>query len=124
MAATTRRTPSPDDRLFGRHVRSCRRARGLTQEALADRSTLSADTIRRLEHGSFSPSLDTLRKLCTGLSLQLSTLFLAIELGEREVRQELIDAIGLMNEHEQAVLLRLVHTIRALLRGGTEDDEP
>ncbi|HLT35877.1 MAG TPA: helix-turn-helix transcriptional regulator, partial [Enhygromyxa sp.] len=47
-------------RPFGRHVRSLRRARGMTQEVLAQRSGLSADTIRRLEHGSFSPSLETL----------------------------------------------------------------
>ncbi|HLT36771.1 MAG TPA: helix-turn-helix transcriptional regulator, partial [Enhygromyxa sp.] len=61
-------------RHFGRHVRSLRRARGMTQEVLAQRSGLSADTIRRLEHGSFSPSLETLRKLCHGLDLMLSTL--------------------------------------------------
>ena len=48
-------------REFGKHVRSLRRARGVTQDALAQRSGLSADTIRRIEHGSFSASIDTLR---------------------------------------------------------------
>jgi len=47
----------------------------LTQEALAELSGLSADTIRRLEQGSFSPSLDTLRKSCRGFDMLLSTLF-------------------------------------------------
>src|SRR5690606_31169914 len=72
---------SEPGRPFGQHVRSLRRARGMTQEVLAERSRLSADTIRRLEHGSFSPSLDTLKKLCTGLSLPLSRLFESFELG-------------------------------------------
>ena len=69
--------PSP---AFGKHVRSLRRARGLTQEVLAERSGLSADTVRRLEHGSFSPSLVTLNKLCVGLDLRLSSLFESFEL--------------------------------------------
>src|SRR5690606_6283845 len=71
-------------RSFGRHVLSLRRARGMTQEVLAERSGLAVDTIRRLEHGSFSPSLDTLRKLCMGLDLMLSTLFETFELGARD----------------------------------------
>ena len=88
---------------FGRHVRSCRRARGLTQEELAESCGLSADTIRRLEQGSFSPSLDTLRKLCKGLDLRLSTLFEGFELGERDTRREFSDAIDFLTEDEQRV---------------------
>lgn len=78
---------------FGRHVRSLRKARGLTQEALAERSGLSADTIRRLEHGGFSPSLDTVTKLCAGLDLMASTLFMSFETGVRDQAQELIDLV-------------------------------
>ena len=80
-------------RSFGKHVRSLRKARGLTQEVIAERSGLSADTIRRLEHGSFSPSLDTLSKLCAGLDLRLSTLFESFELGETDECRELIDLV-------------------------------
>lgn len=85
---------------FGRHVRSLRRARGLTQEQVADRSGLSADTIRRLEHGTFSPSLETLRKLCEGLDLLLSTLFASFEAGERNERRELLDLLACRSERE------------------------
>ncbi|PRQ02746.1 helix-turn-helix protein [Enhygromyxa salina] len=49
-------------------LKGLRRARGLTQEDLAERSGLSADTIRRMEQGSFSPSMDTIGKLCHGLA--------------------------------------------------------
>ena len=65
----------------------------MTQEVLAERCGLSADTIRRLEHGSFSPSLDTLRKLCRGLDLLLSTLFESYELREINVDREIVDFI-------------------------------
>lgn len=69
------------EREFGRHVRSLRRARDVTQDQLAKRSGLSADTIRRVEHGSFSASIGTLRKLCMGLGITPSTLFESFELG-------------------------------------------
>ena len=82
-----------EERRLGTHARLCRKARGLTQDALAERSGLAVDTIRRLEHGSFSPSLDTLRKLGAGLDIQLSTLFESFELGERNEHRELIDLV-------------------------------
>jgi transcriptional regulator with XRE-family HTH domain len=65
----------------------------MTQEELAERCGLSADTIRRLEHGGFSPSLDTLRKLGVGLDLFLSTLFESFELGGAVEAAELIDLV-------------------------------
>ena len=89
-----------NNRQFGRHVRSLRRVRGLTQEVLAERSGLSADTIRRLEHGSFSPSLETLRKLCIGLDLMLSTLFESFELGARNESRELVDLLATRTPRE------------------------
>ncbi|HLT35238.1 MAG TPA: helix-turn-helix transcriptional regulator [Enhygromyxa sp.] len=82
-----------DSKTFGKHVRSLRKARGMTQEVLAARSGLSTDTIRRLEHGAFSPSLITIQKLCAGLGLELSTLFEAAELGARKQHQELLDLL-------------------------------
>ena len=90
-------------RNFGRHVRSLRRARGMTQDVLAERSTLSTDTIRRLEHGSFSPSLETLRKLCVGLDLMLSTLFESFELGARNESRELVDLLATRTPRELAL---------------------
>ena len=89
-----------NNRQFGRHVRSLRRVRGLTQEVLAERSGLSADTIRRLEHGSFSPSLETLRKLCIGLDLMVSTLFESFELGARNESRELVDLLATRTPRE------------------------
>src|SRR5690606_6371367 len=102
---------SDDGRRFGRHVRSLRRARGQTQDQLAERSALSADTIRRLEHGSFSPSLETLRKLCTGLDLQLSTLFEAFELGARSESRELVDLLAFRSQRELIMATRMLRAL-------------
>ena len=94
MVPSQEESENSEARRFGRHVRSLRRARGQTQEVLATRSGLSADTIRRLEHGSFSPSLETLRKLCKGLDMMLSTLFESFELGTRSESRELEDLLA------------------------------
>jgi transcriptional regulator with XRE-family HTH domain len=99
-------------REFGKHVRSLRHVRALTQDALAQRSGLSADTIRRIEHGSFSASIDTLRKLCSGLGVAPSTLFESFELGRTDERRELFDLIAARSNDEIALVTRLV---RALL---------
>jgi len=99
---------SPTDRAFGRHVRGLRKARGLTQDVLAEQGGLSPDTIRRLEHGAFSPSLDTLRKLCVGLDLRLSTLFESYELGECNEMRELIDLIATRSRKDIGPVLRVM----------------
>jgi transcriptional regulator with XRE-family HTH domain len=83
----------------------------MTQEVLAERCDLSADTIRRLEHGSFSPSLDTLRKLCNGLELRLSTLFESYELGERLELRELIDMIANRSPRYIALAIKVLRTL-------------
>lgn len=109
---------------FGRHVRSLRRARGVTQERLAELSRLSPDTVRRLEHGAFSPSLETLHKLCAGLDVTLSTLFETFELNDNEERKLLLDLIASRPPREVAMLTRLVRALIAELEGlAARDDE-
>ncbi len=64
-----------EKRQFGDHLRQLRSARRLTQEALAEKSGLAVDSVRRIELGRFSPSLETLRKLSGGLGLSVAGLF-------------------------------------------------
>jgi transcriptional regulator with XRE-family HTH domain len=64
----------PAPKPFGAYVKRLRQTHRLTQEVLADQCGLSADTIRRLEHGAFSPSLDTIRKVARGFNLSVAHL--------------------------------------------------
>lgn len=97
---------------FGSHIKSLRRARGMTQEVLSHLADLSADTIRRLEHGAFSPSLETLRKLCIGLDITLTTLFETFELGEQNDGRELMD---LLNSRPPLERILVIKMFRALI---------
>ena len=107
VESNTERAKNP----FGSHVRWLRRARKVTQEFLGEASKLSADTIRRLEHGSFSPSLDTLGKLCNGLKLELSTLFLGFEESGRDVAREVRDFLQSRTPAEHQLAIRVLFSL-------------
>ncbi len=62
-------------RRFGRYIRQLREERGLTQSELAERAELAVDSIRRIEHGQLSPSLQSVAKLATGMEISLHSLF-------------------------------------------------
>jgi transcriptional regulator with XRE-family HTH domain len=59
----------------GRNIRAARRATGLSQFQLAERSGLSADFIGKVERGTTSPSLESLKAIADALHLPLRDLF-------------------------------------------------
>jgi transcriptional regulator with XRE-family HTH domain len=92
-----------------------REVRRLTQEELAERSGLASDTIRRLEHQEFSPSLRTLRKVCMGLDLTVAAMFNSFELDAESEEISRIHAMLLGRSHAE---LRLVeHLVSELFVG-------
>ena len=66
--------PNLDQRI-GARVRDLRGARGLTLEALADRSGVSRSMISVIERGESSPTAALLEKLASGLGVSLASLF-------------------------------------------------
>lgn len=95
-------------------VRTFREERRLTQEDLAERSLVSVETVRRLETGSITPTLETLCKICDALQISLRTLFSAF--GSREALptriDELYDALARCDEEQ---LRRVTRVIRAVV---------
>lgn len=96
---------------FGDHVRQLRLARRLTQEALAERAGLSVDAIRRIERGAFSPSLETVRKLATGLELSLRTLFQGFERQRRDHVAEICDYLAGRKSREVELAWRVIRAM-------------
>nr|WP_258183095.1 helix-turn-helix transcriptional regulator [Enhygromyxa salina] len=103
------------DPLFGQHVKRLREARSLTQEQLAERSDLAPDTIRRLEHQDFSPSLKTLRKVCRGLKISLTTLFASFELSHPH--PVVNDIAALLGDRSEATCRAALRLLREFLDG-------
>lgn len=96
---------------FGKHLRVLRRSRGWTQEALAKRSELSVDGIRRLEAGGFSPSLSTLEKLSLALGIRLSTIIAALETSPKRSVRELCDHLESLPPKELRTAARLLYAL-------------
>jgi transcriptional regulator with XRE-family HTH domain len=113
--AKEQRTPSPKAKRFGEYFKRVRTERDLTQEQLAERSDLAADTVRRIEHGDFSPSLGTLEKLATGLRVDLSTLFTAFEHGDSGREREILAMARTLSPGERVLCFRLLAFLVALL---------
>jgi transcriptional regulator with XRE-family HTH domain len=59
---------------FGHHLRQLRRARKLTQEALADYAEISRPTVQRIEKGQAAPTLEVLLSLASVLKVSLCEL--------------------------------------------------
>jgi transcriptional regulator with XRE-family HTH domain len=98
-------------RRFGDHVRRMRNSRSLTQEALAERSDLSVDAIRRIERGAFSPSLDTLGKLALGLDVSLKTLFHSFERERSDRVAEICDFLSCRSGREVQLAWRVIQAM-------------
>ena len=96
---------------LGDLVRKIRQGRGLTQDLLAERSDLSVDAIRRLERGAFSPSLETLQKLSTGLELSLRTLFADLEEEPRQPVMHICDYLASRSRAELALAWRVIRAM-------------
>lgn len=99
---------------FGAYIRALRQSRTLTQEELAERSSLSVDSIRRLESGSLSPSLETVAKLAEGLSLTMVTLFEGFDKSDRDYIAEICDYLQTRSTREVRMAERV---FRAIFRG-------
>jgi transcriptional regulator with XRE-family HTH domain len=108
---------------FGRYLRQLRKDRGLTQEGFAERAYLSTDAIRRIEIGRMSPTLITLRKLCHGLGISLSTMFDGMELGEHNRSAELLDLMRGRPDADVVLATRLVRVVFDGVNDGFLDED-
>ena len=61
--------------LLGRHIRSLRTLRRLTQQELGARAEVNYKFIGEIERGRQNPSFDVLLKISTALEVELSELF-------------------------------------------------
>jgi transcriptional regulator with XRE-family HTH domain len=70
--------------IFGANVRNNRKAKNLTQEALAERIDVSMETIGKIERGAAAPTFATAEKLATALDVHVTALFGTQSLPEGE----------------------------------------
>jgi transcriptional regulator with XRE-family HTH domain len=103
-------------RAVGRNIRMARKAQGLSQLALAERSELSADFIGKVERGTTSPSIESLKAIATAMNLSLGDLF-AGELQADSSQEALIELIGLCRGRTREDIELLVGIARLIFQG-------
>ena len=82
-----------DKILLGRRVRELRRARGLSQDQLSEKSSLSPKYLSSIERGVENPTLDLLTRLAAGLQVTMMDLFNFEWVGmtEDDLRRKIIE---------------------------------
>ena len=97
---------------LGARFKEIRKARGLTQEALAEKVDLTPQYLSRLEGGHQSPSVETVAKLAEALNVELWELFdLGHQGSVKEVRERLRRLIQGSDEQKLRVALKLLHAL-------------
>jgi transcriptional regulator with XRE-family HTH domain len=76
-AAMTRPNAEQSRAEMGQRVKALRESRGLTLQALSDRSGLAISTISKIERGLMAPTYDRFSGLAGGLGVDVSELFSA-----------------------------------------------
>jgi transcriptional regulator with XRE-family HTH domain len=99
-------TPFPRFRrmAFAQALVQLRRAKGLSQQALADATSIHVTQIKRYEAGSAQPSLDGLKKLA--LALDCATDVLVFDPSERPIADDLqrqFEAISRLPDDQRAI---------------------
>lgn len=94
-------------KVVGRRIAQARRAAGLTQEGLAERSNLSPNMISLVETGKTAASLLTLDALAHGLNVSLSSIITDND----DSMQEMASVLSSKSIDERR---RAIHMVRSL----------
>jgi len=101
---------------FGHLLASRRRARGLTQEKLADAAQVSPSTIRELERGATGPSFDMIEILAQTLNVDPSEFFTTNVTNDQVTSRTIHDITALLSKQKESDLLRIKQVIETLVK--------
>jgi len=96
-------------KLLGERIRELRKAKGLTQEQLAELVGVEPRHISRVEGGYSSPSIERLARIAEILEVPIKALFDYMHLNDSKDRLEDIEsAISGMSEEYQKIIYKIV----------------
>ena len=79
--------------LLGARIREIRKARGLTQEQLAEKVDIEQKHVSRIEVGKNYPTIDRLEKMAVALDVPLASFFEFLHLGNVSDRAKNIEEL-------------------------------
>ena len=97
---------------IGLRLSQARKAKGLTQEQLAELASFSVSEISRIETGRAETPLTTLQKLCDVLQIGLD--FLLYDCFPNPTIQQIMELLSSASEEEQRVCLEIIKQVHKL----------
>ena len=98
---------------MGKKIKELRRAKGLSQEALADKINVNFRTIQRIETGKNTPSIETLVKIADALNIETESFFKTDYLKSREeIISSIINILNDMNDEKLREFYKLIYNIQ------------
>jgi transcriptional regulator with XRE-family HTH domain len=97
---------------FPERLTALRKARGLTQHALADQVDIAVLQVHRYEGGTSQPTLDVIRRLAIALGVSADMLvFDEQERGPSDALRYQFETISRMSEHEQEIVREVLDAL-------------
>ena len=97
--------------MLGEHIRSRRMELRMTQETLAEKTGISANTVSRIEGGQMSMGIGTFIKLVQALDTDAGSLLGTLPGPEGKRYQNIFYRISHLKAGEQEAVLRTVETL-------------
>ena len=100
-------------KVFGKRVRTLRRAKDMTQEQLAERAGLSLQSVGEIERGRGNPTLVNIERLSAALDENLTALFDLGEVGltKEQAQKELLELLAGANEEQLRAILTMARVL-------------
>ena len=111
-----RRIASQELLLLGERIRSRRIKLCLSQEALAEKAGISANTVSRIEGGQMSMGIGIFLKLVQALETDANSLLGIVPEPEERQCRNITSNISCLGEAEQEIVFRTVATLVDALR--------
>ena len=102
--------------MLGKAVRTARKNKHLSQEALAERIGVCKRTIIDIENNTGNPKFEILYALVRELDLPLRQLFYSDMSEDPELKSALMQELDCCSEREMKIILAVVQTLRGALR--------
>ena len=102
--------------ILGEVVRTTRKSRHLSQEALAERIGVCKRTIIDIENNTGNPKFEILYPLVRELDLPLYQVFYPEVEENSELKNVLIQEVSSCSEYEMKIILSVVKSLRCTLR--------
>jgi transcriptional regulator with XRE-family HTH domain len=98
--------------LIGKQIKTLRQAKGMSQEEVAEKSSMNSKYLSGIERGKANPTLDTLTRLADALKVGVPELF-NYELEPKELAQLVA---GLITEGDERKLQLAAKVLNAICR--------